>query len=837
MANKAASGKKKRQAKSSRPSIRVLIVEDIEDDAALLVRHLEKEFDLSHKRVATGKEMKKALSEEAWDAVICDYTLPKFDFKKALEMTRAHDPDMPFLVVTGTITSERALELMRAGASEFITKDSLDRLIPALEREIRDANHRRKRIRAERSLKMTLDIARELSKTTDIESALLVTLERLCKTTGWDYGECWLCDKENNEITLMPGWVGDRKVFKRFREASEKMVLKYGEAIPGQVAKSGKSTWIEDVYASSLSKFLRAGLACETGFDSAFAVPVKRHNGDVFAIFYFFYRGKRKKEQGLVNLVESLAMQIGTFLETRLKDYEIREKSRLMTTVLENMDQAILVFNKDLEVIEHNRKVLELLDIDPGEFRKLKTFDDLGEYFTRHGHFGTEGSDTRALSKEHSARARSGQNSRFQRLTPAGRILEVRSRPMPGGGIIITYTDITQLKKTEQELSHMQRLESIGNLTGGIAHDFNNLLMVMTGNLDLLEEEIADNQEALEAVHTALRAAEKGEALTRQMLAFSRQQPLDPKAIDISENITDMITMLNRLIGEDVELDWQPADTPCIAKIDPVQMESALLNLVVNAKQAMPDGGKITITVEAIDLNESYIETHQNMKPGKYVRLSVTDEGEGMPPDVQERVFDPYFTTKSSGSGLGLAMVYGFVKQSGGHIRVYSEAGTGTRFRIYLPCIDGLQRQQEGNSEAGSLPLRKGATVLVIEDNQNVRSTVVRQIKSLGLNVEEAENVKEGLEILEDRADTIDLVFSDVVMPGKMSGLDLYKTVHEKWPDIGIILTSGFPDKALEGEVKDMRPDILAKPYRKSELIKAFAEFIGDGDKNKGQAR
>ena len=386
-----------------------------------------------------------------------------------------------------------------------------------------------------------------------------------------------------------------------------------------------------------------------------------------------------------------------------------------------------------------------------------------------------------------------------------------------------------QLERTklEAQLHHAQKMEAIGNLTGGMAHDFNNLLGVIIGNIDLLRDLRKDDDDVDELSREALNAAFRGADLTRRLLAFARQQPLRPQPVDVNELVSGITRLLSRTIGEDIEftLDLSPQLWPVV--VDPAQLEATLTNLANNARDAMPDGGRLMVVTGNRYLDADYTAQQTDVTPGSYVVIEVSDTGIGMTRAVMDRIFEPFFTTKSrdKGTGLGLSMVFGFIKQSGGHISVYSEPGIGTTFRLFLPRVMG----DVLTAEAGLVvPLvhGRGETVLVVEDNSALRRVVVRQLGELGYRVLAAENAKAGLRLLEQQ--NVDLLLTVIVMPGGINGRELAQRARRRWPEIKVVFTSGFSGARLSGEADALssRVPLLSKPYRKEELASVAREAL-----------
>jgi PAS domain S-box-containing protein len=384
--------------------------------------------------------------------------------------------------------------------------------------------------------------------------------------------------------------------------------------------------------------------------------------------------------------------------------------------------------------------------------------------------------------------------------------------------------DMTERIAAEEMLRQSQRLEAIGQLTGGIAHDFNNLLGVVMGNLDLLQELTPENSEAATLVKEALDACLSGAELNRRLLAFARRQPLQPKVVEINGLVGGMAKLLGRTLGEDIEIKLSLASDLWPVEIDPAQLESALTNLAVNARDPMPSGGSLVIATRNTQLDADYAEANVEVTPGDYVLLEVTDAGAGMAPEVMSRVFEPFFTTKElgKGTGLGLSMVFGFVRQSGGHIKIYSEVGFGTTVRIYLPRVEA-QPAKPAPSMSAPLPKAVGRqVVLAVEDDDQLRRVLMKQLKELGYSGIAAENGPRALEDL--RGDEkIDLLLTDIVMPGGIDGTDLAQVAMHMRPELKVLFTSGFPQVA-SGQIGIVSADqmLLSKPYRKQDLAEAL---------------
>ncbi len=630
--------------------LRLLLVEDSENDALLLVRELTRAgFEPVVERVETAVAMQAALDRQGWDIVLGDYSMPQFGGAAALALLRERGLDVPFIIVSGTIGEERAVAAMKAGASDYVPKDKLKRLVPVIERELREAAGRRERRRAEAAL----------------------------------------------------------------REA-----------------EAGYSTLVEQapvgIYRSNpAGRFLSANraLARILGYDSPAELLGLDMTRDVYA--------------------------------------------------------------------------------DPAERQRLLDRDSYTE---------REYDEVEATWKRKDGR----------RLTVQ---LSVRAVRDGSGGVEYYETfvrDVTEQRRLEGQLLQAQKMEAVGRLAGGVAHDFNNLLTVILSYSDLLLEDLPPEIPDRADVAEIRKAAVAASSLTRQLLAFSRQQVLEPRVLDVNTVVASTEKLLTRLLGEDVSLTTTLAAALGAVKVDPGQLEQIIMNLAVNARDAMPRGGRLSIETANVEMDESYVHGHPLARPGHYVMLAVSDTGTGMDAATQARIFEPFFTTKEAGkgTGLGLATVYGIVRQSSGFIWVYSEPGHGTSFKIYLPRVD------EPVSPAGApAPQVVGGseTVLVVEDVAAVRAVTRQMLERQGYCVLEAANGATALSLARQHQSAIHLLVTDVVMP-EVSGRELADQLVQLRPDMKVLFMSGYTDDAVvrhgilqEGIAylqKPFTPDTLARKVR-----------------------
>jgi signal transduction histidine kinase len=408
-------------------------------------------------------------------------------------------------------------------------------------------------------------------------------------------------------------------------------------------------------------------------------------------------------------------------------------------------------------------------------------------------------------------------------LVVSGRPLRDASGAISGAALV--FRDITTARETERKLQQSQKLDAIGKLTGGVAHDFNNMLTVITGTTETLVAALHDQPELLHVAALIDQAAERCTELIQRLLAFARRQPLQPRNVDINATIEDISKLLRPTLGAQIEIRTALQENIPNARIDPSQLANALINLAINARDAMPHGGKLTLETASVNLDEAYAQENLDVRPGPYVMIAVSDTGTGMSASVLGNIFEPFFTTKGvgQGCGLGLSMVFGFVKQSDGHVKTYSEVGHGTTIKLYLAPAGG----QADVSAPSIVPISCGVeTILVVEDDALVRNFVLAQLRSLGYQTVAVADGRAALAHV-DSGQPFDLMFTDLVMPGGMTVRQLADEVSRRRPGTKVLYTSGYADNAIVHHGRlDEGVMLLSKPYRKSKLAQMVRQAL-----------
>ncbi len=628
----------------------LLMIEDSERDAELILMELERGgLKVDYERVETAEGMREALARRSFDLVLSDYRLPAFSGLMALEVFKSSGLDIPFIIVSGTIGEETAVTALRAGANDFVVKGRLARLIPAIERELREGAERAARRSAERALRETEERYRQIVETAN-EGIAIVASE----------GNISFANRRMASLLCVP---------------------------------------VEELLGRSLLEFVHPDSVAST-------------------------RG----------LWERAA--ISTQVELRFR--------------------------------------------------------------------GRDGSDSWALVDSTPTSAALGQEA----------------------GALLMVMDITQYKRVEEQLRHSQKMEAVGSLAGGVAHDFNNLLSVVLSYAGLALANLSPGDPLRGDMEEIKRAGERAADLTRQLLAFSRRQFIAARPVELNQVLAGMEKMLRRLLGEDIQLSLLPAPSLAKAFADPGQVEQIVMNLVVNARDAMPDGGQVTIETSNCELDEDYASAHHGVTAGRYVMLAVSDTGTGMDAATRQRIFEPFFTTKEKGkgTGLGLSTVFGIVKQSGGHVSVYSEVGRGSTFRVYLPRTDAADTA----SSAAPAPstLRGSETILLVEDEEQVRAAMRVILRRQGYHVLEAQNGGEAFLICEKHPAQIHLLITDVVMP-RMSGRELAQRLSPMRAGMKVLYISGYTENAIVHHgILDSDASFLQKPVTPDTLALKVREVL-----------
>ena len=755
-------------------TLRVLIVEDSEDDALLLLRELRRGgYDLDHVRVEDAGAMQAALEQRPWDVVLSDYSMPRFSAPDALALLQKSGIDLPFIIVSGTIGETAAVAAMKSGAHDFLIKGQLARLVPAVERELREARVRRERAQARDALhqrenyfRALIENVSDIITTIDTFGQITYASPAIQRTLGYSVDEYEgsnafdiVHQADQHEIDIMmtqllaqPGTSSSAQFRVRHKDGSwcwleaTTSELPTGSDVPEFVIV------LRDISARKQAETEREQLLARI-MDQA------------------------REVQFIVNTVPEGIFMVGEAGEIRLTNPIAREHLALLAPEWNNGRLTHLA----------NRPLAELLTSPP--------------------------------------------KGLWHELESNGRFFELIARPIEDGpghrGWVFVLHDVTRERQVQQQVQSQERLAAVGQLAAGIAHDFNNSLAVIKLYTDLLGRSADLTGRNEERLHTISRQTQRAADLIQQILDFSRQSLMERQALDLLPYLKELTRLLKRTLPEDIRLDLQPAEqTAFVIFGDPSRIQQAILNLAFNARDAMPGGGHLTFGLAVMEVEAKTAVPILGMAPGKWIHLSVRDSGAGIAPDVRDHIFEPFFTTKEhgKGTGLGLAQVYGIVQQHDAFIDVATAVAQGTTFHLYFPALDEPPEAKRLLDE--SVPLGAGQLVLVVEDDETIRQALVESLAMLNYQVLQAENGREAMAQVEQQQDQIAVVISDIIMP-EMGGIALFHTLHQREFSIPFILITGY---VVEKDMENLRAlglrGWLAKPLDLDKLAQLLQQTL-----------
>ncbi len=762
--------------------LRVMLVDDNPQDRLLISRALKKEFpEVEVLDVADAAALAAALEKPDFDLVVTDYRLRWSDGLTVLLSVKGRAPECPVIMVTATGSEEIAVEAMKAGLDDYVLKSTRHRArLPAAVRLALERAAQRRSVRYAQELARSS--AAQLKAIFDSSLDSLVIIDADGIIIGW-----------NPQAEKVFGWSGaevtgrvlsDTIVPSRYRDAHHAGLARFLATGEGPV----------------LSRRFETIAVCRNGMEFPVELTVTPVRMGTTWLFSGVVRDLRERRQA---------------------DESLRKERDFSDTMIESLPGLFYLFDGDGRFVRWNRNFelasgysaeeiagLGPLDFFAGDDRRVVA-QRIGEVFAK----GTSSVEADFVAKD---------GTRTPYFLTGRRVVVEGKQCAVGMGL-----DITARRRLEQQFLQAQKMEAVGRLAGGIAHDFNNLLTVIAQSCELLLVNLAEDAPIREDVVEIRKAGNRAATLTRQLLAFSRNQVLVPRVLDLNAVVADMDKLLRRLPGEDVDVIATLAPGLDAVRADPGQVEQVIVNLAVNARDAMPDGGKLTIETHEVELNAAYAETHVGVTPGRYVLLAVSDTGTGMSRETQARIFEPFFTTKEGGkgTGLGLATVYGIVTQSGGHVTVHSEVGHGTTFKIYLPRVSDVP-EAVTKAATPAASLKGSETVLIVEDDEAIRRISSRVLENLGYRALAAASGEEALRLAERSAFAIDILVSDLVLRG-MSGRELVATLARERPGLRVLFVSGYADDAVvhRGLVEPGAP-FLQKPFALDSLARKVREVL-----------
>jgi PAS domain S-box-containing protein len=880
--------------------LRVLIVEDSPDDVTLLVRILRKGgFEPSFERVETEDAMRSALLEKPWDLVLADYRMPNFDGLRALGVLKESGLDIPFIIVSGTIGEEIAVDAMKAGASDYVMKGNLPRLIPAIERELKDAASREEKDKTEEALRLSEEHFRRLFEHSPIGVAIV----------GLDYR--WI--SVNSTLSKMLGYTVNELTKLSFVDIThpdhiEENVgyaeqLKRGEIPSGKIAKryitkNGEEIWVNlttslirdnqgrQLYFLSMMEDITEpkrmeeqllqseyryrslvedsfdGIFIQKGFTITFAnsrlyemldySPGELEGMDHWLIYHPESQDLIRRRATARMRGEQVISQYEVMLQKKDGAFFPAEISARMVQV--DGEPGIQVWLRDISERRRSEEAQKLLAtaieqsiesvMITDRNGKIQYINPAFERISGYRKDEVIGRDTRFLKsdklessyyKDQLAAIRSGNPWKGRLLSQRkdGQVFyeDVSISPVrDSSGEIVSFVDVghdvTENWELQMQLLQSQKMESLGNLAGGIAHDFNNLLQIVLGYSEIaLQRKIEENCDYAD-LQQIYQAGKRGAELVKSLMTFSRKVEPQYVPVDLNQEVTAIRNLLSNTIPKTINIDLHLKENLESVNADPSQIGQVLMNLGVNARDAMPEGGTLRIETDSVQLDNEYCRSHHDAMPGSYVLLTVSDTGQGMDKETLSHIFEPFFTTKEKGkgTGLGLATVYGIVKLHDSHITCHSAPGFGTTFRIYFPAIN-----KEGDSETPTIarPIPGGTeTILLVDDEQVIRDLGATLLNRYGYKVITACNGKDALEIYQREVESISLAILDLIMP-VMDGRKCLAEILRIDPHAKVIIASGYSEGGpANGDMATRAKGFVQKPYSMRQLLTTIRDIL-----------
>ncbi len=771
--------------------LRILIVDDSPADVELILACLKRAgYTVSFDIVALPEAFRELLRRTEYDLVISDHNLRSWTGLIALEILQQCRKDIPFIVVTGTLGDEAAVDYIKRGAADYVLKHRLSLLPTAISQTLREKAHRDEEARLHERIAAG---KKEWELTFDSVPDAVLIFDDQCRIR--------LANRAASEILGMP------------------LPQLIGRLCYEVLHGTGQAP-----LNCPHQQLLASGTPQRTDFEES-------HLGKTFDVTSTPIRNADGRCRECIHVMRDIS-------DRKHADVALRHSMERYRSLIAATSQVVWTTDATGAVID---------DLPTWrEFTGKSEQETWGQGWLDAVH----PNDRERIAEVWSNAVKTGSHyvAEFKVLRKDGeyRDLLVRGVPVKENGDAIrewvgTCTDLTDQRQLEEQFRQAQKMEAVGRLAGGVSHDFNNLLGVIIGYSDLLLASTVLDDRLRPKVEEIKKAGHRAAALTRQMLAFSRKQVLMPKVLDLNAVVVEISKMLLRLLGEHIELVIRLSPVLDHVKVDPIQIEQVIMNLAINARDAMPMGGKLIIETANVELDQRHGQCDVDAQPGSYVSLVVSDTGTGMEKETQTRIFEPFFTTKEAGkgTGLGLATVYGIVKQSGGSIWVRSEPGKGATFEVYLPRANEALKEVQPET---TIPLLQGSgTILLVEDEDSFRELSHRLVESMGYSVIEAANGADALHIARQFRDPIHLLITDVVMPG-MSGGELAETLLARHPQMKVLYVSGHTDDVIV-HYAILKPGVafLQKPFTRDALAKKIREVLGESggkaDKRLGAAR
>jgi PAS domain S-box-containing protein len=783
--------------------LRILHLEDNPNDAELTRATLEADgIECALFRVETRKDFIAALESGKFDLILSDYSMPNFDGLFALEIAQKKWPEIPFILISGTLGEEVAVESLRRGASDYLLKKSLVRLGPAVRRALEDAEVRKESQHAEKLQRAIYRIAEAADATQSLDDLFKAVHTIIGDVMPADNFYIALYD-ENDNLVSFPYFVDELDVADPPRRP--------GKGLTEYVLRTGKPLLCDSKVHEELR---RRGEAVLIGPPAPIwlGVPLRSEKMTFGVMAVQHYTDEKAYGEREKKMLEYVSSQVAKVIERRQVEEKLREQAALLdidpdAITVHSLDDRILFWSKGAErmygwtpeqLMGKNWVEIQYEGHAPPEYKSArKQVLTTGKWEGEFVHKTKKGEE----------------------ITVQSKWILVYDKEKRPKGIYVVNTDITETKKLQAQFFRAQRMESIGTLAGGIAHDLNNILAPIMLGVDSLKKKVSTPQEQ-KILGVIESSARRGSDVVRQVLTFARGTDVERKKLELIQIIKELEKIAKETFPQLIKIKTTVTDDLWIVLGDHTQIYQVLMNLCVNARDAMPDGGKLTIKAENTEIDESYTKFNIEAREGPYVVITVADTGTGIPPDVMDKIFDPFFTTKElgKGTGLGLSTVRGIVKSHGGFINVYSELRKGTQFKIYLPASQKAE-VDTGSSMIANLPTGNGELILVVDDELGIQELVKSTLESFGYRVITAGNGKEALAIYRNTKEKISVILTDINMP-EMDGPTMIEAIRASDRKVKIIISSGL-GSGYRAQVHDIQAT-LQKPYTTEKLLTAL---------------
>ena len=811
-----------------RRPLRILFAEDSDDDAELVLHELRRhEFEVAHTRVDNAAEFTGALHDGDWDVILCDYSMPGFDALEALAILRASGSDIPLIIVSGTIGEEVAVDALKHGAHDYILKDRLARLIPAIAGELRAAEARRRQKRIE-AFANSQSAVLEMILAGNPLAEILADIARRLEALSEHGGQCMVMVTTSDSRRLVSA--AAPSLPETFVRALSPLEIKGNESSCARAVESGANVVVSDIENETLSAEIRSN-AREYGIRSCWSVPIRSSENTILGTVVVYQRSPHRPTEEEVRFSEAAARLASLAIERVRGSEQLRRSEARVSAIFAAAPSGIGMTTTEGRFLLVNPALCTMLGYSEPELLGLDLLSVTHE---------EDRVDIRRVQRALTGAKASRQLLEVRGLRADGADVWLRMALAYVGGtdvdtagsFIVLLDDVTERRSLEQQFLRAQRMESIGTLAGGMAHDLNNILSPISMSVDLLRHQSQD-VDGITLLDRIAASVKRASEVVSLVLSFARGVEGRRVNTQIRHVIDDVLRIARETFPRNIGIRESLAPHLRIVLGDPTQLHQVLLNLFVNARDAMPGGGTLQVSARNAAISEAEAAMNLEAEPGDYVLIEVEDSGHGIPDRILDKIFDPFFTTKEQGkgTGLGLSTSLAIVKSHGGFIQAHSDPGKGTFFKVHIPAhTEGSETEVEADGQ--TIENGNGETVLVIDDEASLVSVMKETLETFGYRVLTAADGAEGVRVFADHRDEIDVVIVDMMMP-VMDGASTIHAIRTLAPHTRIVAVSGVPRQ--QRELRERLPSVpvfLSKPYTTDALLQAVRESLSTGRKS-----